>query len=193
MEVCHAIKNLLLWSYMRKRTSYGGGGERKGAGNGKKKVEEGCREWSPNAADSGPGEEKCCCSLHPWLRTCMGFEVRPHSEVKTNLLTGHVTLDKSPYFFECRFLYPKLRIERVTLLIKFNLILKDILIYWCSLFFIFLSLLWLMSVLIFFFHLPSNFFVPNWIFSLTSYIGCSLSPVFHCCGHSTQNAFWFPL
>lgn len=122
MDACHAIKNLLLWSYMRKRTSYGGGGGRKGAGNGKKKVEEGCRKWSPDAADSGPGEEKCCCSLHPWLRTCVGFEVRPHSEVKTSLLTGHVTLDKSPYFFECRFLYPKLRIQRVTLLIQFNLI-----------------------------------------------------------------------
>ena len=151
MEVCHAIKNLLLWSYMRKRTSYGGGGGRNGAGNGKKKVEEGCREWSPNAADSGPGEEKCCCSLHPSLRTCMGFEVRSHSEVKTNLLTGHVTLDKSPYFIECHFLYPKLRIERVTPLIKFNLIFKRYFDLLMLPFLYFLSLLWLMSVLIFFF------------------------------------------
>lgn len=45
----------------------------------------------------------------------MGFEVTPHSEVMTNLLTRHVTLDKSVYFFECRFLYPKLGKERVAL------------------------------------------------------------------------------
>lgn len=62
MEVCHAIKNLLLWSYMRKRTSYSGGGE-KGSWKWKEKVEAGCRGWSLGAADSGPSEEKRCCSL----------------------------------------------------------------------------------------------------------------------------------
>lgn len=33
---------------------------KKGAGNGKKKVEAGCRGWPPGAADSGTSEEKCC-------------------------------------------------------------------------------------------------------------------------------------